>query len=218
MKKTILIGLILIMLFLGIINVFAYMPALVIKDPANEAQILIKSIVTKKAAPTTSSTVIFSNGMSINSRSLAEASAGILSPENICISTGDFASNTASWESFNGIRVTYTGSEKKAVSLHGICDACSKISQQNYFERYDTQIEQEWLSDCNKAVFNEDNKDSTCCVLAIKISSGSASLGQDYSNFTIWQFLLLLIGLVVIIGIVLFGLMKLLKKSNQKKS
>ncbi|MDD5148422.1 MAG: hypothetical protein PHH08_03070 [Candidatus ainarchaeum sp.] len=140
--------------------------------PSEEAQTALKSIANKPTTSYTTKKVVFgpSTETSINSKSIAEGSNGLVSAEQVCVSQGDYVDDTANWETSSEMAVVkYKASSAKTVTLQVICDRAQDMQEgDSYFEKYDDKLRidgVDWASECPCIAAGGSE---TCCVLAVK--------------------------------------------------
>ena len=142
-------------------------------QPLSEAQTMIKSIAAHKATPVTSKTVTFTNNNSaINARSIADGSNGWVAEDQVCLSAGDFASDTANWIGSDTMAsVRYQGSAKQA-TLEAVCDSSNTILAKgikNYLAAVDPKLNIDGVNWENCSCLSDSNNPvQTCCLLAVK--------------------------------------------------
>ncbi|MDD5147841.1 MAG: hypothetical protein PHH08_00070 [Candidatus ainarchaeum sp.] len=148
-------------------------------QPTMEAQTAIKSIASKPATPYTSRNTVFGPNIesSINTRSIAEGSGGLVSLDMVCVSAGDFANDPVNWPDTSGNMsvVKYSGSSAKTVSFEAICDKGDFIFKggangsgpDDYFATYDPRLQIPGV-DWKKCPCIASGSLEICCVIALK--------------------------------------------------
>jgi len=151
-------------------------------DPGEEAQTLIKDLVSSRGKVGTSQEVTFSTNTSINVRGIAQAAGGQLEDDAVCLSAGDFFDEStmgdfeesANWDMRLGGKkvvtaIEYQGSTSKVVRLRGICDVCRDITP-SYIASYFPEAvfgDFDSMVGCSAKFGGKGPATETCCIVAI---------------------------------------------------
>lgn len=136
------------------------------QDPGEEAIQQLKSYYNRPSEHKLTGEVFFDPEDSLNGKAIAQ-STGILSPDQVCISAGDFSEKEELFEEDSDLKgrslVTYNGSSSFATKLSIICDTAGELGD----DLKASGLEENYLSSCtsNGICTNEDRR---CCIIVLR--------------------------------------------------
>jgi hypothetical protein len=136
------------------------------KKPDKEAQSVLKQAISTRYTSQISADVQWPKNTAITALSLSEA-AGEIDDTHICVTAGDFISDTANWVS-DGKSVEYKGPQAVKSKIAAYCGTCanggSPILKVEAGTKLNTTLS---IDNCTDVPAFTTGDDSTCCIVGI---------------------------------------------------
>jgi len=164
------IAVVILGLLLSIINSIGLISG---AEPQKEAGNTVKAIMRDNATIKASTEVTFDNkNRIINASGISSASGGVLQPNEVCISAGQFTGNTSWVTGEGGSFLEYKGSSAINAVVIAACDNVATINDtyggdvsESKSSNFGSSIGTDWFNDCACV---SDSEAARCCFVAVK--------------------------------------------------